>query len=639
MKYFYSIYRGINLHLIFITTILIKLSYFNLPGIYPKAYDWYGWSLRDTVVSILSSLALLLFITAPLNFFYKKTKYVSLLLINLFITSIIIADLFHFRFFGDFISAASLGYAWQVSLISNSIFELVRPSDFLFFADILAGLIFLPWYFKKNEIREYEVRKSSSFFALVSAGLILLILPVREIITDKQGIFTFEFERFFGVKKIGLLNFHIYQTGKIIYQSNFLRNKISPDEKKWALDFIDKRQNENSLSSSTFGIAENKNLIIIMVESLMSFPIGLNIENQEITPNLSLFIQKSIYFENFFDQTWEGKTSDGELTSLHSLHPLYTGSVSTTYPANSYRGLPKILSEHGYTTISATAYNGELWNNRLMNKKLGFQKSYFDVDFELTDMLGLGLSDKEFFNQISGKLLKLEQPFMAFLITLSTHHPYSAFKNDTLLNLGEFEGTLTGDYIHAVHYFDSALREFIDALKLNGLWDQSVVVLYGDHHSDVGEPEDLENLLLKYESRYKNQNWKEYDYWINLNKIPFCIHLPKDILAGVRDVTCGHLDIANTLFDILGLKNRNMVSFGKNLMLDKNSLVIFNNGSFVHADTLFVTADGQINNAKAYNLSNGTQFNPRLFRNKVDRVWDELEISNLIITGDFIPDK
>jgi len=217
MKYFYSIYGGINLHLIFIATILIKLSYFNLPGIYPKAYDWYGWSLRDTVVSILSSLALLLFITAPLNFFYKKTKYVSLLLINLFITSIIIADLFHFRFFGDFISAASLGYAWQVSLISNSIFELVRPSDFLFFADILAGLIFLPWYFKKNEIREYEVKKSSSFFALVSAGLILLILPVREIITDKQGIFTFEFQRFFGVKKIGLLNFHIYQTGKIIY--------------------------------------------------------------------------------------------------------------------------------------------------------------------------------------------------------------------------------------------------------------------------------------------------------------------------------------------------------------------------------------------------------------------------------------
>jgi phosphoglycerol transferase MdoB-like AlkP superfamily enzyme len=376
-----------------------------------------------------------------------------------------------------------------------------------------------------------------------------------------------------------------------------------------------------------------------MVESLMSFPVGLKIKNQEIIPELSSFIKKSIYFKNFFDQTWEGKTSDGEFTSLHSLHPLYTGAISTKYPENNYRGLPEVLSEHGYTTISATAYNGELWNNRLMNKKLGFQKSYFDVDYFPTDTLGLGLSDKEFFKQSCRKLLKLKKTFMAFLITLSSHHPYSAFKDDKSMNVGEFEGTMLGNYIRAVHYFDSAFGEFIKDLKLNGLWNESAVVLYGDHRSDAGEKEDVKNFLLKYSPEYKNRSWRVYDYWINQNKIPFCIHLPKDTLAGVRSATCGHLDIANTLLDIIGLKKTQMISLGKNLMLDKNSFVIFNNGSFVHGDTLFITADGGINNAKAYNLNNGMQLNPNLFRNNFELAWEELDISNMIIRGDFIPDK
>lgn len=74
MKYFADTFKGIRLHLLFILLILIKLSYFNLPEIYPKAYDWYGWSLRDLITSLISSSALLLITTAPLIFFNKKTK-------------------------------------------------------------------------------------------------------------------------------------------------------------------------------------------------------------------------------------------------------------------------------------------------------------------------------------------------------------------------------------------------------------------------------------------------------------------------------------------------------------------------------------------------------------------------------------
>lgn len=44
-----------------------------------------------------------------------------------------------------------------------------------------------------------------------------------------------------------------------------------------------------------------------------------------------------------------------------------------------------------------------------------------------------------------------------------------------------FEGTLVGDYIRAQNYADYALGLFIDELKQNGVWDNSLIVLYGDH--------------------------------------------------------------------------------------------------------------------------------------------------------------
>jgi phosphoglycerol transferase MdoB-like AlkP superfamily enzyme len=250
----------------------------------------------------------------------------------------------------------------------------------------------------------------------------------------------------------------------------------------------------------------------------------------------------------------------------------------------------------------------------------------------------MGLSDKEFFRQTTGKLLSLEEPFMAFLITLSTHHPYSDFKNDSSLNLGDFKGTLLGSYINAVHYFDSAFGKFTEILLKNGLLNKSVVVLYGDHKGEIGETSEIKRLLQKYDPEYEH-NWKDYYYWINLNRLPLLIHLPNDELAGIRDITCGHLDIANTIFDILGINNAQMVSFGRNLMLNKDSFVLFNNGSFLDKDTLFITADGQISTAKVYNLENGSRLNPNSFKDKADRLWEELEASNLIIRGDLIPGK
>lgn len=67
-----------------------------------------------------------------------------------------------------------------------------------------------------------------------------------------------------------------------------------------------------------------------------------------------------------------------------------------------------------------------------------------------------------------------------------------------------FEGTLVGDYIRAQNYADYALGLFIDELKQNGVWDNSLIVLYGDHR---GLPIfSLKRMIISYWKRFSAMN-------------------------------------------------------------------------------------------------------------------------------------
>jgi len=45
------------------------------------------------------------------------------------------------------------------------------------------------------------------------------------------------------------------------------------------------------------------------------------------------------------------------------------------------------------------------------------------------EILGMGISDKDFFKQSLEKLKSQKQPYYAFLITLSSHFPYDNDKS------------------------------------------------------------------------------------------------------------------------------------------------------------------------------------------------------------------
>src|SRR5690625_1968189 len=97
------------------------------------------------------------------------------------------------------------------------------------------------------------------------------------------------------------------------------------------------------------------------------------------------------YFENFYHQTEQGKTSDAEFLVENSLYPLSRGAVFFTNGQNEFHGLSEVLKENGYYTSVFHANNKSFWNRDQMYDSLGVDE-FFDIDsYEVTQ----GNSDRK----------------------------------------------------------------------------------------------------------------------------------------------------------------------------------------------------------------------------------------------------
>ncbi|MDG2865951.1 LTA synthase family protein, partial [Vibrio parahaemolyticus] len=192
----------------------------------------------------------------------------------------------------------------------------------------------------------------------------------------------------------------------------------------------------------------------------------------------------------------------------------------------------------------------------------GFERFVAEDDFDFDEEIGFGITDKDFFNQSLSYIKKIdekdENPFFAFLVTLTSHNPYKMPEEYQKINImEEHKNTLTADYIQAIHYTDEAIGEFIQSLKDNGLYEDSVIVIYGDHfaiNAGLETEDEILNYLLG----------KPYDYDIMMN-IPLIVHIPNEDLGETVTIVGSQLDFYPTIANIMGFKNTKGIVFGMDL--------------------------------------------------------------------------
>jgi phosphoglycerol transferase MdoB-like AlkP superfamily enzyme len=586
----------------------------------------------DIIVYAISLLAVatLLICRNALPFAFR---FAYVMLVDLVLSTLMFIDSIYLSYFHDVTSVSLLRQIGQVSELGGSIWTLVDGRYAFYFADI--PLLILLYYTKMKQMlsahRGPVWKTASRIFAMVIVFLLVFgsTINIERTLAKVPSLLDSRYSNKAVLKELGIYHYHLFDVYQ--YVNRALKNrKATPEEindvKNWFA-----AENVKWQTGPLFGKANGQNLIVIQEESLQAFVVNLKINGQEVTPNLNKLIREGVYYSNYYDQTYHGRTSDGEFTSLVSLYPSSVpGSIYFNFAENEFDSLPKTLKQAGYTTFSAHAYAGSYWNRAVMHRNLGFEQSMFMESLEKGEKVGWGLSDGDFFKQMGEKLKELPQPFFAFLVSLSNHHPYNevpaAYKT---LQLGELEGTMMGDYLHSVHYADQALGEFIESLKKSGLYDSSVLAVYGDH--DAGLPnEELARIGIQ------PQYGQQYD------KVPLVIHssaLGKKN-GTVDEQVAGHLDLTPSLLYLLGIPQEGHYFMGQRLFdvpSGNNKLVVFRDGSYVTQNHVFVVQNGMLEEGRFLDRISGKPVDREMPQQDTLAAQTRLRISDLILESNLIP--
>jgi len=578
-----------------------------------------GWSVSGLCLAwATSALVALVLVALP----GRVRPWVSWLTAAV-VTTVLFADLIHERFFGDLISVAAFASINQIGEVEASILSLLRPGDLWFWADLPVALV-LMWLVTRIQEGSVGLRRWVAVFGAVVIGFGALgAISLRGAPAPLGQIFhTTHLAR-----QIGVLNLHSVDLGGFVIR-DLARSELDENEYAEVLSFFAERRELRAGSGPFFGAARGRNLVMIQVESLQAFVVGYRVEGREVTPFLNSLAAENLLFTNVTDQTEEGRSSDSELATQVSLLPPDRGAAAFLHAANHYTALASILAEHGYETLSAVPFDGAFWNRRITHQAYGYDRSLFADAFSPGEEIGWGLSDRDFLGQAVGRLAELTEPWCAYLLTLSLHHPFEGFPGHLKeLDVGEWEGTPFGNYLHTMHHFDQALRGFMAGLEERGLEERTVVVLWGDHDAGFEWRSDIAEAL-----------GASHDAagWYLSQQVPLLIRVPELAARNqALDLPAGHADVAPTVLALLGVDPGSYAFAGRNLLgAPGTGPVVGEYRCWRDATHLYLRRGPLLTDGECIELETMTRVAPGECSEGFDAARREVEISRLVLEYD-----
>lgn len=577
--------------------------------------------LVQNLILLMNPYSLIALILSVFLFFKGKKAFWFMFIGGFLLTFLLYANVVYFRFFSDFLTFSTLNQAGNVESMGGAVGASFKWYDFVYFIDTIIYLIIL--IFKRNWL---DTRAFSKKFVpvVMAASVALFFLNLAFAETDRPELLTRTFDHKYLVKYLGPYNFTVYDGVKTI-QNNQQKALASEDDLTKVLNYTKQKRTEPN--QEYYGAAKKKNIIKIHLESFQTFLINKKVNGKEVTPflnKLSSGKQDFTYFPNFFHQTGQGKTSDAEFTMDNSLYGLPQGSAYSLKGDNTYQSLPAILDQkEGYTSNVMHGDYKTFWNRDQVYKHFGIDKFYDATYFDMSDdnIVNLGLKDKPFFKASADYQAKMKKPFYSHMITLTNHYPFTLDEKDASIDKPNTGDTTVDGYIQTAHYLDQALEEYITDLKKKGLYDNSVIMIYGDHYG-ISENHNnaMEKLLGEKITPAK---------FTDLNRTGFWLKIPGKS-GGVNKEYAGQMDVMPTILHLVGIDSKNYLMFGTDMFSKQhNDVVPFRNGDFITKDYKYV--NGKIYSNKDNELITKK---PKDFDKNKKQVEKDLEMSDRVLNGD-----
>ena len=609
----------------------------------------------SAISPILADLAFCIFIGAFSYFMKPKGRFKYFITWSVILTLVCLINSIYYSNYISFTSFSLLATSLQVIGVSDAMKTIMEMKDLCYiWAPIV--LIFINSKLKKKDYYSKDAYSGKKVFLKCFLGAFIVFGFFASTLTgtDISRLYK-QWNREYVVMKFGI---YMYQTNDLIAS---LKPQISPlfGYDKAAKEFREYyEENTNPKSDNEYtDIFKGKNVLVIHAESIQNFLLNTEINGTAIAPNLKRLASEGMYFSNFYAQESVGTSSDSEFTYSTSLMPASSGTVFVSYWDREYPSIQKFMKNEGYYIFSMHANKGNYWNREVMHKKIGYDNFYYyDKDYKLDDMMGLGLSDKSFFKQSVTKIKSIKEQYDKYyglLIMLTNHTPFEALKGKSDLDLtykytnenGEvitqsyLEGKNLGNYFTTAHYADEAIGDLVNELDEAGLLENTILVIYGDHDAKVKRAEyeyyynyNPQTNSVRSSDDPEYREFTKYDYELN-RKVPFIIwtkdeELRKKINREVTDVA-GMYNVLPTLGNMLGIYDK--YALGQDVFSTEDYFVPFPNGSWVTNKMYYDNQTG-----KAIMLDTDATIDENYIKEHSDKADKIISVSNDIIVHDLV---
>ena len=627
------------------------------------------------VKPVIADTVVLLFISSFACFIKPRKQFRYFIVWSIIFTLVCLINCIYYSNYISFASFSLLQTSLELGGYTDALENIVEFKQFIFLWQPLALIFFHISLKRKGYYEQVNTDEPGKirFLKMLVISFIMLGFFISTLTAKDLGRLDKQWHRPYIVMEFGIYTYQfndLYSCIKTKVNTMFGYDDAAKTFREYYAN-----HNEEYPANEYTNILKGKNIIVVHGESLQGFTMNVAINHRELTPNLNRLAREGLYFSNFYSQESVGNSSDSEFTLLSSLLPSSSGTVFMNYFNREYVTLPKLLKEQGYYTFSMHGNSGSSWNRNVMHPRLGFDDFYYYTkDYNIDEKIGLGLSDKSFFRQsvdIISQFDDTKKPFYGTLIMLTNHTPFNdigeysdyvvdiivdkenendeetnelleKFNIDEDLNLDEevipfLSGTKLGNYFKSVHYADEAIGELIQELDENGLLDNTIIVIYGDHDAKLKqseykrffESEYIDDCLIDPSKKINEVN--DYTYEIN-RKVPFIIWT-KD-MAGTKynktiDMVMGMIDVMPTLGNMLGVHNK--YALGHDIFSVDENVVVFPSGNWITNKIYYNTSKNDF-----YPLMMDTPIGQEYIDNYNKYAEDIIKVSNGIIVYDLI---
>jgi len=213
-------------------------------------------------------------------------------------TMLLWADSVYLRFFGDLPSAGAVAAAGQLGRVDASIRSLLTTADIWLWLDLLPGLALVLAAARLR--RQTGPRGQRVVLGVLGAIILFGVIAAIRFSVTQPGLLRQVFNRSVVAREVGVFNLHLIDGGRSLAGA-VLGRDLEPERFAEVVEWFLERSSARAGTGPWFGAAEGANLVMVQVESLQGFVIGLEVNGREVTPFLNRWREEALWFSNVTD--------------------------------------------------------------------------------------------------------------------------------------------------------------------------------------------------------------------------------------------------------------------------------------------------------------------------------------------------